>query len=239
MHLVLFDIDGTLLRGATDAHKEALDRAIHDVWGIEDPASAHVAAAGLTDPAIVRKILVHFDVPARKIDDGMAAFRNRCVALFAELAPPSLADKVAPGITDLLASVSARDDVALGLLTGNLEPIAELKLNRAGIGHFFPRGRGGYGSDSEDRCDLPAIARRRMGHNGVPHPREQTLVIGDTPRDIACARADRLRVLAVATGPYPREELTGADAVVRDAIELAPVLEAELASLQVPESWQG
>jgi phosphoglycolate phosphatase len=233
VHLLLFDVDGTLLRGATDAHREALHRAIHDVWQVEDPASAHVPAAGLTDPAIVRKILLHFDVPARKIDDRMSAFRDRCVALFAELCPPSLADKVAPGVSELLTTLAARDDVELGLLTGNLEPIAELKLNRAGIGHFFPRGRGGFGSDSEDRCDLPAIARRRAGHDGLPHPREQTLVIGDTPRDIACARADRVRVLAVATGPYRADELAGADAVVRDAIELGPVIDAELAPLKL------
>lgn len=233
MNLLLFDVDGTLLRGATDAHREALHAAIHDVWAVEDPAAAHVPAAGLTDPAIARQILVHFDVPARKIDDGLSAFRERCVAHFVRLCPPSLVDKVAPGVVDLLASLHARDDVELSLLTGNLEPIAHLKLNRAGIGDFFPHGAGGFGSDAEDRTDLPAIARRRAGCcDGVPHPRGDTIVIGDTPRDIACARADGVRVLAVATGPYPASDLAGADAVVPDALALRPVLEAQLAPLR-------
>jgi phosphoglycolate phosphatase-like HAD superfamily hydrolase len=228
--LLLFDIDGTLLMGATDAHRGALHAAVHEVWGIEDPAGAHVVAAGRTDPAIARQILLHFGVPARKIDDGMLDFRERCVAHFARLCPPSLADKVAPGVVDLLAQLDLRDGVALALLTGNLEPIAHLKLSRAGIGHHFPRGAGGFGSDAEDRTDLPAIARRRAGRDGLPHPRERTIVIGDTPLDIACARADRLRVLAVATGPYAAQDLADADAVVPDAVALATVLEAQLAA---------
>jgi phosphoglycolate phosphatase len=226
--LLLFDVDGTLLRGATDAHRDALHAAIHDVWQIKDPAAAHVPAAGLTDPAIVRKILMHFDVPARKIDDLLPAFRDRCVAHFARMCPASLDEKVAPGVADLLAALEAREDVVLALLTGNLEPIAHLKLKRAGLGHYFPRGAGGFGSDAEDRTDLPRIARRRAGANGAPYPRERTIVIGDTPRDIACARADRLRVLAVATGPYKADELKGADAVFPDAIALRPALEAQL-----------
>ena len=88
----------------------------------------------------------------------------------------------------------------LGLVTGNFEPIARLKLNRAGIGHYFEPGHGGFGSDNEDRAALPALARKRAGG----YPREQTVVIGDTPRDIACARADGVHVIAVTTGPYTR-----------------------------------
>jgi phosphoglycolate phosphatase-like HAD superfamily hydrolase len=230
VNLLLFDVDGTLLTGATDAHREALHAAVHDVWGIDDPAAARVVAAGRTDPAIARQIAIDSGVPARKVDDRMLEFRERCVVHFARLCPPSLADKVAPGIAELLARLEPRDDVALALLTGNLEPIAHLKLKRAGIGRYFPRGAGGFGSDAEDRTDLPAIARRRAGRDGTPFPRARTIVIGDTPRDIACARADRVRVLAVATGPYEPRDLAAADAVVADAVALRPVLEAQLAS---------
>jgi phosphoglycolate phosphatase-like HAD superfamily hydrolase len=228
VHLLLFDIDGTLLTGATDAHRDALHAAVRDVWKIDDPAAARVVAAGRTDPAIARQIALDSGVPARKIDDQLIAFRERCVVHFARLCPPSLVDKVAPGVAELLAELETRDDVGLALLTGNLEPIAHLKLKRAGIGKYFPRGAGGFGSDAEDRTDLPAIARRRAGSDGRPHPRERTIVIGDTPRDIACARADRVRVLAVATGPYDARDLAGADAVVADALALRPVLEAQL-----------
>ena len=225
---MLFDIDGTLLLRATDAHREALHDAIRQTWGIADPDAARVEAAGRTDPAIARQILLHFDVPARKIDDGMRAFRALCVARFAQLCPPSLASRVAPGIAALLESLAARGDVQLGLITGNLEQIAELKLERAGIGHRFAHGVGGFGSDSEDRTDLPAIARRRAGLRTAPFAREATVVVGDTPLDIACARADRLRVIAIATGPYRARELDGADAVVADARALGRELEAWL-----------
>ena len=91
------------------------------------------------------------------------------------------------------------------------------------------RGRGqlgavlGFGSDAEDRAELPAPARSRARAGGWA--RERTVVIGDTPRDIACARADRVRVAAVATGPYAIEALADADAVVDDARALLPVLE--------------
>ena len=113
----------------------------------------------------------------------------------------------------------------LSLVTGNLEPVARLKLGRAGIGHHFPVGQGGFGSDHEDRSELPAIARARAAVNGRPHPRAHTLVIGDTPRDIACAHADGVRCIAVATGPYEAAELAGADAVAASAHEAAALID--------------
>ena len=81
----------------------------------------------------------------------------------------------------------------LSLLTGNLEPVARLKLRRAGLLEHFPAGQGAYGSDGEDRAALPAIARARAGSPERPFPRAETVVIGDTPADIACARADGCR----------------------------------------------
>ncbi|MDX6666487.1 MAG: phosphoglycolate phosphatase, partial [Solirubrobacteraceae bacterium] len=86
----------------------------------------------------------------------------------------------------------------------------------------------GFGSDHEDRTELPSIARARAGSPEAPHPRASTLVIGDTPRDIACAHADGVRCVAVASGPYRAEELAGADAVAPDARSLLPVVESLL-----------
>jgi phosphoglycolate phosphatase len=102
--------------------------------------------------------------------------------------------------------------------------VARLKLARAGLGKFFSAGEGAFGSDSENRTSLPAIARRRAGTNGHPHPRERTVVIGDTPRDIACARADDVRCIAVATGHYAASELEAADAVADNAAGLRTAL---------------
>jgi phosphoglycolate phosphatase-like HAD superfamily hydrolase len=107
-----------------------------------------------------------------------------------------------------------------------------MKLRSAGLGEFFPSRQGAFGSDHEDRTMLPAIARRRAGDdNGGPWPRARTVVIGDTPRDIACARADRVRVVAVTTGPYTADELKAADAVAHNADELGDVLRKLLAAL--------
>jgi phosphoglycolate phosphatase-like HAD superfamily hydrolase len=132
-------------------------------------------------------------------------------------------------VRDLIAWLAGLPAVKLGLLTGNYEPIARLKLTRAGLGEAFPLGQGAFGSDAEDRDALPAIARRRAGTAGAPHPRRDTIVIGDTPRDIACARADGVRCIAEATGPFGPDELMAADVVVHDAVQLQRAL-CELAA---------
>jgi phosphoglycolate phosphatase len=159
-------------------------------------------------------------VTAARFDAGRDDFRIACVAAYARLCPDDLSEFVAPGVPDVLDALAKRDDTRLALLTGNLEPIARLKIGRAGLGHFFEPGQGGFGSDHEDRTELPAIARRRAGH----YPRAKTVVIGDTPRDIACARADGVRCIAVATGPFGPDELAKADVVLRSAHELLDAL---------------
>ena len=147
--------------------------------------------------------------------------REECCRAYARLCPADLSHTVLPGVTELLDWLGGLDPVTLGLLTGNYEPVARLKLTRAGLGRYFPSGQGAFGSDAEDRAALPAIARRRAGRVGAPNRREQTVVIGDTPRDIACAQADGVRCLAVATGPYGADELSGADVVASDTAERA------------------
>lgn len=221
--LLLFDIDGTLVWRASLEHAAALREALHTVHGL-DPAFEHtLSAAGRTDGEIARVLLLAAGVSAEAIDDGAAAVREASVEAYARLCPLDLSDRVLPGIPELLESLSTRDDVRLSLVTGNFEPIARLKLRRAGVGRFFESGQGGFGSDSEDRSMLPELARRRAGSGGVPWPREQTIVIGDTPRDIACARADGVRCIGVATGPHPASDLREADAVAGPG-ELAAVL---------------
>jgi phosphoglycolate phosphatase-like HAD superfamily hydrolase len=227
--LLLFDIDGTLLLRATEEHRAALHAALREVHGIE-PEGVRVSAAGRTDPEIARLILLSAGVDARQVDERAADQRIAACRAYAEKsgAGLDLAHTVAPGVHELLEDMASREGVALALLTGNYEPIARLKLRRAGIDRFFPAHQGGFGSDSEDRTELPAIARRRAGEAGSPWPREKTVVIGDTPRDIACARADGVRCLAIATGPHPADDLAEADAVVPDARGARRVLESWL-----------
>jgi phosphoglycolate phosphatase-like HAD superfamily hydrolase len=225
--LLLFDIDGTLLVGATEAHRAALHEALRAVHGVDAEAGRKpVVAAGRTDREITRAILLDAGVDARRIDDGAGAVQEEACRAYARLCPDDLSETVLPGIPELLATLSDGSANTLGLLTGNYEAVARLKLARAGLGGWFASGQGAFGSDAEDRAALPAIARRRASVPGAPHPRSQTIVIGDTPRDIACAHADGLRCLAVATGPYGVDELSAADAVARDARGLLDALRA-------------
>jgi phosphoglycolate phosphatase-like HAD superfamily hydrolase len=223
--LLLFDIDGTLLQHASREHADALKEAAAAVHALDALDGRPVEAAGRTDRAILRDLLGQAGVGAAEFDARWAEVEAAAVDAYARRCPPDLSAKVAPGIPALLDAVAARPEAyRLSLVTGNLEPVAHRKLAAAGIGRHFPAGQGGFGSDAEDRAELPGIARARAAV--PPWPRERTVVIGDTPRDIACARADRVRVAAVATGPFAVEALADADAVVDDARALLPVLES-------------
>lgn len=194
-------------------------------------AGRPLSPAGRTDGELARALLIDAGISARQIDERSDAVREECCRVYASLCPPDLSQTVLPGVRELLAWLSGVRDVKLALLTGNFEPVARLKLARARIGKHFPSGQGAFGSDSKDRTMLPAIARRRAGTTGLPYARERTIVIGDTPRDIACARADGVRCVAVATGPYGAGELGDADAVVGDVAGVRDALAAELVTL--------
>ena len=231
--LLLFDIDGTLLVGANAAHRDAIHEALRAVHGVTEPSRGDMQVAGRTDADIARGMLVRAGVAAEQIDELAGDVQIAACEAYARLVPDDLSACVGPGVGDLLARLAGREDTVLSLVTGNYEPIARLKLAAAGIGGYFARGQGGFGSDHESRAELPAIARRRAGalRAGAdgPWPRARTLLIGDTPRDIACARADGVRVVAIATGPFPASGLCEADAVARDARELGTLLDDLLA----------
>jgi phosphoglycolate phosphatase-like HAD superfamily hydrolase len=227
--LLLFDIDGTLVRGATEAHRDALFEALARVHGID--AAAHGAVlspAGRTDGEIARAILLAAGVSADAIDERAEDVAQECARAYAEHPEADLSRFVIAGIPELLSWLGERSDARLALVTGNYEAVARLKLRRAGLGHWFASAPGAFGSDAEDRAALPAIARRRAGTPGDPFPRDRTVVIGDTPRDIACARADGLRCLAVGTGPFTPDELADADMVAADSGELRGALDVLL-----------
>jgi phosphoglycolate phosphatase len=226
--LLLWDIDGTLLLGAHEQHREAMHDALRQVLGIRDPGAARVEAAGRTDLAIARDIALESGLSAERAEEAFDDLRAACWEAYARRCPADMRSYVAPGIRQVLEWAQAAG-ASQALLTGNLEPIARLKMARAGLAEFFPPGQGAFGSDSVSRPELPAIARARAGGEGAPHPRKDTLLIGDTPRDIACARADGLRCLAVATGAFAAQDLHDADAVAADAGELRGLLEAVLA----------
>ena len=223
--LLLWDIDGTLLQRASLEHFQALRAALLSVHGELSIDGHQVEAAGRTDAAIARDLLIAAGLAPPAIDARADDVVATCCALYDELCPADLSPRLAPGVPEALASLGARDaEFRFSLVTGNFERVARLKLERAGIGDWFPPGQGAFGSDAEERDALPPIARARAGD----WPRERTVVIGDTPRDIACARADGLRVVAVATGPFAVADLADADAVVDTTTAAIPVLESYL-----------
>jgi phosphoglycolate phosphatase-like HAD superfamily hydrolase len=219
MALLLWDIDGTLLLKASKEHAQAIHAAIKRVYHVAIP-DGQVEAAGRTDIAIARSILTLAGVSAERVDQRLLAFRAAAVEEYARRVPRDLSDRLGPHVPKVLDELGQRAGVRHSLVTGNLEPIARMKLRAAGIGAHFPKGQGGFGSDAEDRAELPDIARARAGN----HPADDTVVIGDTPRDIACARAAGVRVIAVTTGPFDAQALRHADKVCRDVREVAAAL---------------
>lgn len=224
--LVLWDIDGTLLIGASEVHARAMWRTIQDVHGIEHRMTTTSGRAGMTDGQISREILIDAGVEATQIDERASTVIERVSSVYD---PGDLQETVNPGIPAVLAEIAARGDVAQSLVTGNFEQIARRKLTAAGIVEWFdPALRGGFGSDHEAREYLPAIARERAGRvlrsAGDPWPVERTVIVGDTPRDVACARYDGVHVIGITTGPHSASELAGADVVVSDAASLRDAL---------------
>jgi phosphoglycolate phosphatase-like HAD superfamily hydrolase len=201
--LVLFDIDGTILR-SNGAGRRAMLAALRDVFGTPGPEDHRYD--GKTDPQIVREVMRlegHHDA---HIDERMDALMTLYLArLEDEL--QNVATLVHPGIFELLAALERRDDTILGLLTGNLREGAYAKLRAAGIDPDRFR-VGAFGSDHEHRPELPAVARQRAEEElGVTLAGEDLVVIGDTPADIECGRSLGVRAIGVATGSYTVDEL--------------------------------
>lgn len=213
--LVLFDIDGTLvLTGG--AGVRAMSRALEEVLGLGDGLNG-IPVAGRTDWAILadaaRKLNRELDEPL------LATLRNRYVAnLGIEIDRPGRGvNAVMPGINELLRELESRDDTLLGLLTGNFEEGARIKLAHFDLWRYFPCGA--FGGDSSDRNALVPFAVERARTCGLPAiSAHDVLVVGDTPHDVACAHAAGAIPVAVATGRYSVDQLrdSGAEIVFKD-----------------------
>ena len=209
--LWLFDIDGTLV-DTGGAGMRALQEATAECYGGEGPA---LDLAGSTDLGVLAGILAHFDLEHAEGEEErfFAAYLHR---LEWNLAQGGFAGRVLPGAAGLLDKLSQRGEITIGLLTGNIAGGAGAKMRHYGLDHHFPFGA--YGCDHADRNLLgPVALDRAAAHAGVSFTPEETLVIGDTPKDIACAHAMGARCLAVATGKFSAEQLraAGADMVVQ------------------------
>jgi phosphoglycolate phosphatase-like HAD superfamily hydrolase len=228
MKLVLFDIDGTILR-SDGAGKRAIHRALLEVFGATGPADHHFD--GKTDKQIVRELMrleghgdEHIDASMQRLLDLYVGYLDE------ELAASTGRAHALPGVPELLDALEARPDVILGLLTGNLERGARAKLTAVGI-DFDRFLIGAFGSDHEHRPELPAIARSRTkGQLGIDIRGEAMVVIGDTPADLTCGRSLGANAIGVATGRYSVDELMRHEpvAVFRDLSDTTTVVRAIL-----------
>jgi len=207
--LALFDIDGTLVDTA-GAGRDAIEAALIEVYGTTGPID-DLSFAGLTDPFIARTLMRHAGLTDPEIDAGLArlwtVYSDQLVDILRDRAERA---SVHPGVHELLEALEIAG-AALGLVTGNIAEGARHKLAACGMADRF--GFGSFGSDAENRDELPRIAIERASDvTGVVFEPERTWIIGDTPRDIGCAHACGIRVLAVATGSFSVAELVEAGA---------------------------
>jgi phosphoglycolate phosphatase len=216
--LVLFDIDGTLvLTGG--AGLRAMSRACADLVG-HSKGLEGIPVAGRTDRVILADVVARVD---RQLDDELlASLRERYVALLAEEIhhPGHGAKGILAGVSRLLDRLAERDDVMLGLVTGNFEAGARIKLGYFDLWRYFRCGA--FADDAADRNALvPFAVSRARGCGWAEIADRDVFVVGDTPHDIACAKAAGAVGVGVATGGFSAEELhaSHADVVFDDLSE--------------------
>jgi len=219
MRLVLFDIDATLIDSG-GAGSRSLNKAFQELFSLEHAFSG-ISMAGKTDIAIIKECLSKHNM---SIDGHVDAVAGTYLKhLQKEIQNDR--KKVNPGVRELLDHLSAKENVGLGLLTGNLEQGARIKLGSFNLNRYFSTGA--FGSDDEDRNNLlPVAVKRFEALFRQTIETDDCIIVGDTPRDIACAHIYHALCIGVATGPYSIEELleAGADYVLRDLSDRAALL---------------
>jgi phosphoglycolate phosphatase len=217
MKLVLFDIDGTLILTG-GAGMRAFYSALKQTFQLS-VSSEVIRPDGKTDPLIAREFLAHYGQESMWNEQS----REELFASYLESLAEEMASshrrgeiRVLAGVAELLEALAGRPDFALGLVTGNIERGARLKLNDLGLNRYFPFG--GFGSDSENRTVLIRKGMQRGREHVAPEPVESSFVIGDTPLDIIHGRAAGARTIAVASARYSMEDLAAhhPDLLVRD-----------------------
>jgi phosphoglycolate phosphatase-like HAD superfamily hydrolase len=202
MRLVLFDIDGTLLTDG-GAARESFTEALDAVYGFRGTVRRY-DFSGRTDPQIARMVLGDYGLSRDEVDAGLPRLWERYLAALERNAPGRVREL--PGVRVLLDSLRADDGIVLGLLTGNIERGARLKLAGAALNEYFPFGA--FGSDSANREELPPVAIARAAAATGHRVRERDVVIiGDSIYDVRCGVPHSATTIAIASGKTPAEAL--------------------------------
>lgn len=200
--LVLFDIDGTLVRRAGPHHREALVAAIRRVTGLETTTDG-IPVQGMLDPDILTVMMRRAGVARAAIRESMPEVLRAAERHYLKVCPP-LHGKHCPGVELVLERLTRRG-ILLGLVTGNLTRIGWRKLERAGLRPYFRFGA--FGEMARTRAGLASLAVREARRRGWIDRRAPVSLIGDAPSDVIAARANRIRAIAVQTGITPVVEL--------------------------------
>ena len=198
--------------------------ALQRVHGLE-PVAVDLQPDGKTDPMLFEELARAHGLPLGRLAARLEALQAEYAADLAALLLEDGACMPKRGVPRLLSALGRQSGVTLGIVSGNLERTARLKLDAAGLGRYFVAGA--YGSDARRREDIVGIALRRFEARDCQFAARQVWVIGDTPDDVASGRANGTRTLAVATGRHDRETLgrCAADAVLDDLDDTASVVD--------------
>jgi phosphoglycolate phosphatase len=203
VRLFLFDIDGTLV-SVRGAGRAAFARALEEIYGTAGTIERY-DFRGRTDLRMVHDLMTAAGLDVEQIrarvDDFFRVYARELTRIIGD----GSRIEVLPGVTDVVRRLGARPDAVVGLLTGNVEAGARIKLEPTGLWPFFRVAA--YGDDDADRRRLPAIARERARALGHEFAFDRITIIGDTPLDVECARGCGAVAVAVATGQYPVEQL--------------------------------
>jgi phosphoglycolate phosphatase len=200
--LVLFDIDGTLIRRAGPHHREALVEAIRRTVHLETTTEG-VPVAGMLDRNILTTMMLRAGLPPGEIRRVLPEVITRAQSIYVRRVP-DLARKVCPGVRGLLGRLSRRG-VVIGLVTGNLSRIGWRKMERAGLRPYFRFGA--FAEMARDRAGLVRIAIRQARQERWIARDSNISLIGDHPNDVLAAQANGIRAIAVGTGIVSLDEL--------------------------------
>lgn len=216
--IVLFDIDGTLIRRAGAHHKDALIKGIHEITGLSTTLEG-VSTHGMLDGDLIVNMLLAAGHPEEHVHANLRAIMAEGQRHYLSSCADDLTQNVCPGVTELLAELKRRE-AALGLVTGNLSQIGWKKMELAGLRDYFSFGA--FAEDGGTRTDLARMAAQHALQAELADPGSRITLIGDHPNDIQAAKSNGFQAIGVATGLSTLEELEAAnpDAAVRTLHEV-------------------